>query len=53
VTGADGTFEIKNVPPGDYAIEAWQEKLGTNELKITLPPRGEIDASFTFKENNP
>lgn len=28
VTGNDGTFEIHNVPPGDYVIEAWQEKLG-------------------------
>jgi hypothetical protein len=49
VTGADGTFEIRNVPPGDYVIEAWQEKMGTNELKVTVPTRGEIDASFTFK----
>jgi plastocyanin len=49
VTGTDGTFEIRNVPPGDYVIEAWQEKMGTNELKITVPPRGEIDAHFTFK----
>lgn len=49
VTGADGTFEIGNVPPGDYVIEAWQEKMGTNELKVTLSPRGVIDANFTFK----
>ena len=28
VTGNDGTFEIHNVPPGDYVIEAWQAKLG-------------------------
>ena len=49
VTVADGTFEIRNVPPGDYVIEAWQEKMGTNEQKLTVPPRGEIDASFTFK----
>jgi len=49
VTAADGTFEIGNVPPGDYVIEAWQEKMGTNELKVTVPPHGQIDASFTFK----
>ena len=49
VTGADGTFEIRNVPPGDYVIEAWQEKMGTSQQKVTVSPRAEIDASFTFK----
>lgn len=49
VTGSDGTFEIQNVPPGDYVIEAWQEKLGTQEQKITITPSGKIETSFTFK----
>ena len=49
VTGADGAFEIKNVPPGDYVIEAWQEQLGKSEQKVTLPPAGTAQAGFTFK----
>jgi len=49
VTGPDGTFEIPNVPPGDYVIEAWQETLGTQEQKVTVTPTGRIDVSFTFK----
>jgi hypothetical protein len=49
VTGANGTFEIQNVPPGDYVIEAWQEKLGTQEQKITVTPSGKIETDFTFK----
>jgi plastocyanin len=49
VTGADGTFEIKNVPPGDYVVEVWQEKLGVKEMKITVPPSGKVDSIFTFK----
>jgi plastocyanin len=49
VTGADGTFEIQNVPPGDYVIEAWQETLGTQEQKITVTPAAKIETSFTFK----
>ena len=49
VTGSDGTFEIPNVPPGDYVIEAWQEKLGTQEQKITITPSGKIETRFTFK----
>jgi len=49
VTGPDGTFEIRNIPPGDYVIEAWQETLGTQEQKITVTPSGKIETIFTFK----
>jgi len=49
VTGADGTFEIRNIPPGDYVIEAWQETLGTREQKVTVGPSGTIETSFSFK----
>jgi plastocyanin len=49
VTGADGTFEIPNVPPGDYVLAAWQEELGTQEQKITVGPSGKIETNFTFK----
>jgi hypothetical protein len=49
VTGADGSFEIRDLPPGDYTLEAWQEKMGTSEQKVTLPPHGSVDTSFTFK----
>jgi plastocyanin len=49
VTGKDGSFEIPNVPPGDYVIEAWQEKLGTQEQKVTVNPQGRVEANFVFK----
>ncbi len=28
VTGADGSFELKGVPAGDYQLVVWQEKVG-------------------------
>ncbi len=49
VTGPDGTFEIPNVPPGEYLIEAWQETLGTQEQKITVAPSGKIEINFVLK----
>jgi plastocyanin len=48
VTGPDGKFEIKGLPPGDYTIAFVQEKLGTQEQKVTLAPKDSktVDASF-------
>ncbi len=48
VTGDKGTFELGNVPPGEYTLEAWQQTLGTRELHITVPPSGKVEADFTF-----
>jgi hypothetical protein len=49
VTGTDGTFELKNVPPGEYTIEAWQEDLGVQEQHVTVAPSGKAEVAFTFK----
>jgi len=49
VTGEDGTFEIKNLPPGNYTIEVWQEKLGVQETKVTIAPSAKVESDFTFK----
>jgi plastocyanin len=49
VTGADGSFEFKNVPPGVYTVEAWQENLGTQDRQVTVPASGKASAAFTFK----
>jgi len=49
VTDSDGKFSLKSVPPGTYTIEAWQEKLGTQEQKVTLGAKETKDVPFTFK----
>ncbi len=49
VTGTDGTFQLKTLPPGTYTIEAWHEKLGTQEAKVTLGAKETKDVNFTFK----
>ena len=45
----DGSFEMPNVPPGDYVVAAWHEKLGTMEQHITLAPSGTNEVNFKFK----
>jgi hypothetical protein len=49
VSGADGTYTIQNLPPGDYTIEAWQEKLGTQTAKVKVDAGGTATADFKFK----
>lgn len=36
VTAADGTFTIKNLPVGEYVLEAWHERLGTRQAKLSV-----------------
>jgi hypothetical protein len=36
VTGADGTFEIKNLPSGKYKLNVWHEKFGNYLKKETI-----------------
>lgn len=48
VTGADGAFELTNLPPGEYLIEAWHEKLGTAQAKVTLGAKETKTVAFTF-----
>ncbi len=36
VTGKGGAFEIKDLPPGSYTLQAWHEKLGSKTKTITV-----------------
>ncbi len=48
-TSADGAFEIKNLPAGEYTLVAWHEKYGQQELKLKVADQDIADANFTFK----
>lgn len=51
VTGADGKFSIKGLPPGTYEIEAWHEfeKFPPQTVKVTIAGDETKPADFTFK----
>lgn len=51
VTGADGAFEIKNLPVGSYTLEAWHPELGTRSMKVQIGKgkRGDVTARFSYK----
>ena len=49
VTGTTGSFKIGDLPPGDYVVEAWHEKLGTQTQNVTVGEKETKEISFTFK----
>jgi plastocyanin len=48
VTGDDGAFTLKGVPPGTYTVEAAHEKYGKKEGTLTLAPNGAASMDFTY-----
>jgi plastocyanin len=49
VTGPDGKYELKGLPPGDYTIAFVQEKLGEQDQKVTLAAKDSKTLDQTFK----
>jgi plastocyanin len=50
VTGPDGSFEFKGLPPGEYEIEAWHETQGRQTRKAKLDPKGSLEIEFDFPD---
>ena len=49
VSSDDGSFTIKNVPPGTYTIGAWHEKFGDQTAKVTIGDGKTETVAFSFK----
>jgi len=54
VVGKDGTYEIKDVPPGDYTVKTWYtkpKKLRSKSAKVTVAAgkAAELDFSLSRK----
>lgn len=49
VTSTNGDFELKNLPPGTYTVEAWHEKYGKLSEKITVGSGETKRLDFAFK----
>jgi hypothetical protein len=48
IVGADGTFSIDGIPPGDYELHAWHPVLGMQEAKINIAAGGKVTTNFSF-----
>src|SRR5438552_15609644 len=36
ITGEDGQFTLDNLPPGQYKLQEWHERLGTAQARVTI-----------------
>ena len=48
VTGEDGSFTIEGLPPGEYTVEAVHERLGNQEMQVTVGDAETKDVEFKF-----
>ena len=48
VTGEDGSFTLKGVPPGSYTVEVIQEKYGHKTAQITVAAHDNKTLDFTY-----
>ena len=48
VTGEDGSFAIKGLPPGNYTVEAVHESLGRKEMNIVVSANERKELRFTY-----
>jgi len=46
VTDEKGGFKLTDVPPGDYELKLWHEKLGEATQKVTVQPGADTTVSF-------
>lgn len=53
VSAADGTYRIEGLPPGDYTIAVWHEKLGEQTVDVTVTPYQWKVLDFDFKSAAP
>jgi len=48
VTDNEGSFKLADVPPGEYMLEAWHEKLGKQSRKIKVGSNETTELKFEF-----
>jgi plastocyanin len=51
VTDPAGTFEIRNVPPGDYALGIWHERYGPLKQTVRVRAGAIATADFSYAGN--
>ena len=51
-TDENGNYKIRDVPPGNYKLKAWHDRLPADEREITVPTNGEVKVDFVLGVKN-
>lgn len=51
-TGADGSFQIKNVPPGTHPLVGWQAHGAEYRGEVRVPPSGTVQVKIALVEGD-
>ncbi len=51
VSAEDGSFDLSTLPPGDYVVEAWHERYGTQTQNVTVATGETAEVQFSFSES--
>lgn len=46
VSAADGSYTIKDVPPGKYTLKIWHQKLKGKDVPVEVPEKGSATVDF-------
>src|SRR5712691_12203964 len=50
ITAKDGTFTIKDVPPGSYTLVTWQEYAGEVEVPVSVKAKEVVPVTVELKK---
>ena len=53
ITGADGQFSFDNLPPGQYKLQIWHERLGTVPANVTVGDQQPAKVTVELPERRP
>jgi plastocyanin len=48
MTGKDGRFVIRDLPPGSYTLAAWHDYAGAGEMSFTVAPGATVPVTLTL-----
>lgn len=50
VSAKDGSYTIRNVPPGKYVLKTWHEKLKPQMKEVEVPADGSVTVDFELRK---